>query len=196
MKGPFHLTWVEVSSRSLRWQIYLQASKSRLAAEHDITYINNLSIMRLPTLNKRPGIVFFVPYFEAVVGAGSHHACAKIVEVNGEHEVLMAMREGLKVALCCHVCIGVMRSNKAGLELLYDALVNAARAAVGVGLLDQRGDQVGVLKHIFKGHCEVEMGLSMMGERTRVQPCFVACGAERGRVAYGRRGQPRRGQIR
>jgi hypothetical protein len=76
--------------------------------------------------------------------------------------------------------------------MFYDAIVDAREATVGAGLLYQWRDKVSMLQDILEGDCKVEMGVSMVGEGTRVQqPCFVACGAE-GRIACGLRGQPRR----
>jgi hypothetical protein len=141
------------------------------------TYIGDLSIVRSPTFDQGPRLILLVPDLEAVVGARGHHARAKVVEVNGKHKVLVAMGEGLETAFRCHLCVRVTCSSEMQLELLYDAVVDNGWATIRARLLDQRRDKVSVFQHIFKGNGKVEMGVPVMGERTRVQPCFVACGA-------------------
>ena len=129
-----------------------------------MTYIDNLSIMRLPALHQAPGLILLVPDFEAVVGGSRHHTRAKIVEIDSQHKVLVAMGEGLEVA--CHVRIGLTSFHKVQFEMLNDALVYNGRVAVGAGLLDQRRDQVDVVEHIFKADCKVEMRVPILSNRT------------------------------
>jgi len=166
----------------------MHMSTSRLAAERHVTYIDNLGIVRLPAFYEAPGIVLLVPNLETMVRAGRDHARAKVVEVDSKHKILVAMGEGLQ---CGHICIDATRAYKVRLELLDDAPLNDAWAAVGAGLLDQRGDQIDVLEYIFKCDGEAEMGKAVMGERARMQASLVAGGAEGRRIANGRRGQAR-----
>src|SRR5690242_14735246 len=84
-----------------------------------------------------------------------------------------------------------MRSNEVLLQMPADAKVDAWRGPVSTRLLYQRGDKIGLFKCILNRHCEVEMRMAMDGQRARVQPCFVACGAQR-RITRSLRRQPRR----
>jgi hypothetical protein len=118
--------------------------------------------MGLPALDQGPGVVFLVPDLEAVVGAGRDHARAKVVEVDGQHQVLVAVREGLKVAVRSHVRIGVTGGHKVRFEMVRDARVDARGVAVSRRVLDQRGDEVDLVNDIVRGHGEVEVRMAVM----------------------------------
>jgi hypothetical protein len=89
------------------------------------THIDNFRIVRLPALDQDPRFVLLVPHLEAVIGARSHHARAKVVEIDCKHKILVAMGEGLEAALCRHFRIRVTRFDKVRFEVFHDARVNA-----------------------------------------------------------------------
>lgn len=96
--------------------------------------------MCLPTLDQGPGVVLLVPDLETVVRTGRDHAGAKIVEVDSEHKVLVAVRKRREAALCGHGGVDTARAHKRFLEVFGNVLLNAAGVTVGTGLLNQRRD--------------------------------------------------------
>lgn len=114
------------------------------------TYVGNLSIVCFPAFYKRPRIIFLIPNFQAMVRARGHHARPEVIEVNGKHEILMAVREGCEIAFRGHLCVSVTRSNKVLFQVPENALVNAWWTAVSTRLLNQWSDEVGLFKRILK----------------------------------------------
>lgn len=131
-----------------------------------------------------------------MVRARSHHTRAEIVEVDGKHQILMAMRKGLEIALRRH--FGRERReratsfNKVRFEMLTHVRFHGGRFPVGAGLLDQRRDEIGLLKDILERD-DIQMGPAMEGGA----PCVVCDLTVRGerRIAGGGRGQTRRRQV-
>ena len=74
----------------------------------------------------------------------------------------MTMREGLEIAIRCHLCIRVTGSQKLRFEMLQDAWVNAGRVLVHRWVLDQRRDKVNLFGHILVGDCKLQMRMAVM----------------------------------
>ena len=109
------------------------------------THIDNLGVVGFPALDQGPGIVLPVPHLETVVRTGRDHARAVVVEVDGEHEIMVAVAEGLETG-GRHAGVGDAGGEKGASQMVGRASVGDGLVTIGTRLLDQRLDEVGVLE--------------------------------------------------